>query len=253
MTATRDELGEHQLRLEQDGFTLVRSVYDARALGEIAQVLQSKFAGRNESVRQRNGEPYAARNVLELCPEIINLWRTPKIVDWLTDLLGDSAGLVRGLYFDKPPEQTWALPWHKDRLIAVRDQVIDAAGYSRPRLRMGVPHSEPPVEVLESMLTLRIHLDDVTDENGPLQVLPGSHRTGKDLRIEEFKPTVITCQAGDILAMRPLLAHCSGSSAPECRRHRRILHLEFSGMSTLPGDVQWWSFYPVHHPSDSSN
>ena len=30
------------------------------------------------------------------------------------------------------------------------------------------------------MLTARLHLDEVTEENGPLRVLPGSHRGGKD-------------------------------------------------------------------------
>ena len=31
----------------------------------------------------------------------------------------------------------------------------------------------------ESMLVVRLHLDDCGEDNGPLRVLPGSHRLGR--------------------------------------------------------------------------
>jgi hypothetical protein len=31
----------------------------------------------------------------------------------------------------------------------------------------------PPAEILDKMLTLRVHLDDCGEENGPLRVIPG--------------------------------------------------------------------------------
>ena len=60
------------------------------------------------------------------------------------------------------------------------------------------------------MLTARIHLDDVTADNGPLRVMPGSHRhyaMGED---EPREPVAITCRAGDVLLTRPLLTAASG-------------------------------------------
>jgi hypothetical protein len=46
---------------------------------------------------------------------------------------------------------------------------------TRPTIKAGAPHVIASDEILHKMLTLRIHLDEVTDENGPLRVVPGSH------------------------------------------------------------------------------
>lgn len=115
-----------------------------------------------ESIRRHNGGLYAARNVLELCPAARTIWRKPQLIELLTGVLGPSCGLVRGLYFDKPPEQNWGLPWHKDLKIAVRPQPAASPLFSKPTLRAGIPHCEAPLVVLENMLTLRIHVDAQT-------------------------------------------------------------------------------------------
>jgi ectoine hydroxylase-related dioxygenase (phytanoyl-CoA dioxygenase family) len=59
-----------------------------------------------------------------------------------------------------------------------------------------VPHVEAPEEVLREMVTAGIHLDEVTDENGPLKVVPGSHLTGKTLAIGDTPPQAITLGHG---------------------------------------------------------
>ncbi len=46
----------------------------------------------------------------------------------------------------------------------------------------------------------------------------------------------------DVLLIRPLVAHCSNRSIDGTDRHRRILHLEFAGLSTLPDGFAWHSF-----------
>jgi hypothetical protein len=153
----------------------------------------------------------------------------------LEDVLGAQAGLVRVLYFDKPPEQSWALPWHKDRAIAVHDNRLPSKHFSKATFKVGVPHVDAPDWLLESMLTLRLHLDDMTAENGPLQVLPGSHRRDAVTLPAE----TILGRRGDVLIMRPLLSHCSNGSLPETTRHRRILHYEFSGIEELPDGFAW--------------
>jgi hypothetical protein len=232
--------------LADDGWVLLQGVFPRDEACVIAQALDRSFAGvtdRAGSVRQRAGAVYAARNVLQLCPIAQTCWRTPLLLQLLQQELGSECGLVRALYFDKPPDQTWALPWHKDLTIAVADD-RHAPGYSRPRLRAEVFHTEPPVEVLEQMLTLRIHLDPATDRNGALSVISGSHRSGKQLDFRGLRSHLVACDAGDVLAMRPLLVHGSGRSAADCRDHRRVLHLEFARSPTLPGHVQWHRFVP---------
>jgi ectoine hydroxylase-related dioxygenase (phytanoyl-CoA dioxygenase family) len=148
--------------------------------------------------------------------------------------LGGQAGLVRVLYFDKPPGQSWA----KDTAIAVRDNRLPSSIFAKPTTKAGVPHVEAPRPLLENMLALRIHLDDIIEENGPLKVIPGSHR-GVETRAQQ----TLLAAAGDVLAMRPLVSHCSNRSHPDTKRHRRILHLEFAGTEVLPDGYAWHDFW----------
>ncbi|MDB4731376.1 phytanoyl-CoA dioxygenase family protein [bacterium] len=231
--------------LEKNGWLLLDSVYTLDHLERLRGAVQQLQEMNSESVREQAGSVYAARNVLEIVPEVATLWKTPKLVSLISEVLGADAGLIRALYFDKPPEQTWALPWHKDLLIAVSDETVQLPGYSKPRPRAGVLHTEPPVKVLQSMLTLRIHLDPMTTDNGPLEVLSGSHQTGKELQVDGFQREQITSEAGAVFVMRPLLVHASGRSIPNAKEHRRVLHLEFTGIRKLPQGVEWHTYIPI--------
>jgi ectoine hydroxylase-related dioxygenase (phytanoyl-CoA dioxygenase family) len=91
------------------------------------------------------------------------------------------------------------------------------------------------------MLTLRIHLDQVTESNGPLEVAVGSHANGKRPD-ENHKVEKILVNSGAVLAMRPMLSHASGSSDPNTDQHRRILHLEFAADRNLPDGYQWHQY-----------
>lgn len=233
--------------LKRDGYTVLPRVFADEAISAMIRGLESVFVGRagtEASIRGDEGAIYAARNVLELWPDAARIWRVPPVTEYLATILGPRFGLVRILFFDKPPRQTWALPWHKDLTIAVRDNRLPSQYFSKPTRKVGVPHVEAPLSVLETMLTARIHLDEVTDENGPLKVVPGSHRTGKTLTLDLASPAHILANRGDVLLMRPLLAHGSGKSQPNTQRHRRILHLEFAASLDLPDGYDWHHFIP---------
>lgn len=231
--------------LERDGFAMLRKVFDSAEIASWIVELDAAFAvphDESEAIRSRQGSVYAARNVLDWFPAARELWSIAPLAGLLQQILGDNYGLVRALYFDKPPERTWALPWHKDLTIAVAEHQPHSAAFTHPTRKAGVAHVEAPVELLERMLTLRIHLDEVTQENGPLRVAPGSHRTGKQMPIDGHEETCIIAGAGDVLAMRPLLAHASGASHPDTKRHRRILHLEFAADPELLDGYAWQTF-----------
>ncbi|MCY2977190.1 MAG: phytanoyl-CoA dioxygenase family protein [Planctomycetota bacterium] len=149
---------------------------------------------------------------------------------------------MRALFFDKPPDRTWSLPWHKDTSIAVKEHQAMSQSLTRPTVKAGVPHVIASDAILRQILTLRIHLDEVTDENGPLRVIPGSHVASDSDGIGVDRAVTIHAEIGDVLAMRPLISHASGSSAPNTQLHRRILHLEFAASETLPDGYQWHSF-----------
>lgn len=173
------------------------------------------------------------------------VWQRPPVLGLLQRVLGLRYGLVRVLFLDKPPQQTWPLPWHKDVTIAVRDNRIPSRHYQKPTRKAGVPHVEAPTELLEAMLTVRIHLDEVTAENGPMRVLPGSHRCGKSMIAPDGPPRDILVNRGNVLFFRPLLIHGSAASQEGTRRHHRVLHLEFAATPELLDGYAWHDFLPA--------
>jgi hypothetical protein len=230
--------------IQENGFALIPRAITPETAAELAHRLTASLQTDKEqgSPLASRGTVYAARNPLEVIPDVASLWRQSSLGSFLREALGSDFGLVRGLFFDKPPGHSWWLPWHKDLTIAVKNNQLPSARFTRPTLKAGVPHVIAPVELLEQMLTVRIHLDDVTTENGPLRVIPGSHLTGKEIVANDVEPATIFAKAGDALAMRPLLSHSSGDSSPETNRHRRILHLEFAPREQLADGYEWQQF-----------
>lgn len=183
---------------------------------------------------------YGARNVLDLWPGALELLAPVRAA--LLQVLGPNAGVVRGLYFDKPPGRSWALPWHKDLSCAVREHV-PSAHFTKPTIKAGVPHVIAPQSVLDRMLTARIHLDAMTGTNGPLRAIPGSHRAYDQKDDPHTEAAVLTCAAGSVLLMRPLLTHASGHATEPA--HRRIVHLECAADPHLPDGLAWRWFVPL--------
>jgi len=239
-----NKLTEAYTEVQRDGYTKLAAVFSPDEVASMLTAIEAALQDADPAIRGEEGTVYAARNILQLWPEVATAWRRPPLPEILSRLLGPCFGLVRVLYFDKPPGQSWALPWHKDLTIAVRDNTFPNAEFRRPTRKAGVPHVEASQDVLEEMLTARIHLDAVTAENGPMKVVAGSHRAGKALVLDAGEVRTLYAGAGDVLLIRPLVAHCSNRSIDGTERHRRILHLEFAASPRLPDGFAWHDFVP---------
>jgi ectoine hydroxylase-related dioxygenase (phytanoyl-CoA dioxygenase family) len=99
-------------------------------------------------------------------------------------------------------------------------------------IKAGVRYAHAPAWALERVVALRVSLDDSSRTNGPLRVLPGTHRSGvlSDGEIERLArdTTPVDCVApcGEVVAMRPLTIHASSKSIDD--QPRRVLHIEYA-------------------------
>lgn len=214
--------------LEEDGFELVPGFLGKAELS----ALQDRFSARIES---------GDRSVLSDATVAASA-RSPRVTSLMCRHLGDQARPVRAILFDKSAESNWLVPWHQDLTIVVENRA-DVPGYGPWSTKDGRQHVQPPMNVMERMLTIRLHLDHCDETNGALRVIAGSHLQGRldaeaiqDWR-SRHKATLCATKAGDALLMRPLLLHASSRVTSPDRR-RRILHIEYAAIE-LDAPLRW--------------
>ncbi len=221
-----------------DGFAVVPNVLTSTEVAALQQVLARVTDPLAPSGR---GATYALRNLLSASPDIRSLAETAILRDLVVPMLGENCFPVRGILFDKIPDANWKVPFHQDVTIAVREK-IETEGFGPWSIKAGVFHTQPPVGVLESMLSVRIHLDDCGEQNGALCVVPGSHRLGRiaesDIESvrEQSGERLCAVSIGGALLMRPLLLHASSQS--KLPGHRRVIHIDFAA-HPLPNHLHW--------------
>ena len=145
-------------------------------------------------------------------------------------LLGNSRTAVQCTLFIKDARRNWLVPLHRDFSIPVRAKV-GSIGWSAWAVKEGVTYGRPPEPVLQSLVAIRIHLDDTGPENGALQVVPGSHRAGRRSKARQVR----LVPKGGALVMRPLLLHASSKLTTGTRR---VLHFLY-GPAQLPDGAEW--------------
>ena len=222
-------------RFERDGYTVSDLVLRASACEIVADELPRIDAGRG-GVRDLLGSAVVRRII-----------GAPQFVKAVSEFVDLPLVAVKATLFDKTPQSNWRVQWHQDRIIAVRER-RDADGYGAWSTKNGVTHVEPPVHVLESMVAVRVQLDDCGADNGPLRVIPGSHRRGK-LTADELAALVaestqgaLTLPRGSFLLMRPLLVHASSPATTP--GHRRVLHIELAREESI-SPLQWHEAVPL--------
>jgi len=169
------------------------------------------------------------RNLLEFgwCRDFVERIRSHPSIQ---SSLPQSPVAVQCTFFDKTEDRNWLVALHQDLSIPVKERIDD------PRLgvwsqKEGQHFVQAPVELLEQLLAVRVHIDDCGPENGPLRVVPGSHRHGRlgDAEARQLRDIAgeVTCTiaSGGALLLRPLLLHASSKATSP--RHRRVLHFLF--------------------------
>jgi len=174
---------------------------------------------------------HSTDNFLLRIRELQELAYSEKIMDFGSNILGNSIKPIDAFILDKTLRSNWELNWHQDLKLRVKNR-SDLPGYSNWSLEAGIWHAVPPVSVLTQLLIMRIHLDECNNRNGAIMVIPGSHRLGiiGDRNIPEIVKTkeIYHCEvnAGGAMFMSPLLLHKSPRSlSHQPRRTLQIIYM----------------------------
>jgi hypothetical protein len=221
----RNSYEELASTVERDGFAIISSCLDDSSIKRLSE--------------QLDDTQYGQRNLLrELV--IQELARSQEVRRVIASVLGPNCFAVKGILFNKTQKSNWKVPWHQDLTITVQER-IEAEGFGPWTIKGGVVNVQPREDVLHGILAIRIHLDANDHQNGPLRVIPGSHKHGR-LTTEQIakldKSESVECLVprGGALLMRPLLLHAS--SACLLPKSRRVIHLEYSSLD-LPCGLRW--------------
>lgn len=166
----------------------------------------------SENFRKSTG-PFAIRQFFKEIPQALPLALNQKLKDFIAQHFGPDYFVVKAIYFDKPEQSNWFVAWHQDLTISVNQkaEIENFGPWTVKHYQFAV---QPPVEILENIFTIRIHLDDTNEENGALRVLDGSHSKGicrsSEVVFDDTKVILCNVKKGGIMLMKPLTFHSSG-------------------------------------------
>ena len=159
-----------------------------------------------------------------------NIMRNAATVDFCAELIGPSIRFHHGKINSKLPGTATQVKWHQDF----------------------------PFEPMsnDDMITALLFVDDVTLENGPLEVLPGTH---KGPIHSHWHKGVFTgsVDQGIIDAQNNKIVKCTGKAGSVCLMHARLLHGSAPNLSDSSRTLYITTYYaedaielsPNHLPS----
>ena len=159
-----------------------------------------------------------------------SVMRTARVVDYCAELIGPNLRFHHGKVNSKLPGSGTAVKWHQDFPF------------------------QPMTN--DDMITCLLFLDDVTLENGPLEVIPTSH---KGPLYPHWHNGIFTGAIDEriIEPQRDKIVKCTGSAGAVCLMHVNLLHGSAPNLSDVPRTLYITTYYaedaielsPNHLPS----
>jgi ectoine hydroxylase-related dioxygenase (phytanoyl-CoA dioxygenase family) len=227
----------HLLEIAENGFTTIDHVFSEQEIEQIVSVID--LSDKSKETFRKSADLFAIRQFLNEIPQTKNLVFSDALKNAVSQLFGNDYFVVKSIYFDKPATSNWYVAYHQDLTISVNKK-LDLDGYGPWTDKQNQYAVQPPLDILENIFTIRIHLDETNRDNGALKVIAGSHlkQIYRPESIDWTKETETYCDVakGGIMIMKPLLLHSSSRTTNEKRR--RVIHIEFSNKE-LPNELRW--------------
>jgi ectoine hydroxylase-related dioxygenase (phytanoyl-CoA dioxygenase family) len=164
-----------QENIQQHGFVVIPDILSSEDVVALGDHLYSPSLCRSRA---------GVRHALGI-ETVAAIARDQKLLSIARTILGSKALPIRGTLFDKSPFSNWLVVWHQDTALPLRGR-RDKSGWGPWSVKDGVNYAHAPARALEKVLALRLHLDDSTESNGPLRVLPDTHVLGGFLLMIRF-------------------------------------------------------------------
>ncbi|MBC3847840.1 phytanoyl-CoA dioxygenase family protein [Winogradskyella echinorum] len=226
--------------LKNIGYTKLDNLYSKGEINDITNYIEA-FNIANNYIQTAN-QLFAIRQLLKVIPGLKKALSNKNLIQLLNLHFESNYFLTKAIYFDKPPNSNWFVPYHQDLSISVTTKA-DIDGYSNWTTKKDVYGVQPPINILENTITIRIHLDDTTKDNGALKVVPKSHSNGVIRKGSKYwnmdKQDICEINKGGVMLMKPLLLHASDRTINNQRR--RVIHLEFNS-NELPNPIKWYEY-----------
>lgn len=232
------DIGSIKENIELNGYAILNPVFSAKEVDDMIACI-NEIESLEEKLNT-TAQIHAIRAVLKKAPNLKELIFTTELKELIINVFGKKYFVVKSIYFDKPETSNWFVSYHQDMSIAVSEKTEHTA-YNNWVKKLGYYNVQPPVSILESVFTIRLHLDETTASNGALKVLPGSHKKGilRANEIGQSKEELCEVKRGGIMIMKPLLMHSSMRSTNAQRR--RVVHIELCNVN-LPASMQWHEY-----------
>jgi hypothetical protein len=213
------------------GCWIEEGVLSDRECDELLLALDTESIGRSRA---------GARHLMSH-PAVAALADDDRLLTIACRALGTQAVPFRATLFEKSARSNWLVVWHQDTALPLASHV-DSPEWGPWSTKAGVLYAHAPAWALSRVVALRVHLDACHAENGPLRVVPGSHRHGvltdeEVFRMARAQPSVdCLVPRGGVLAMRPLVIHSSPKTVTA--EPRRVLHIEYADSLELLGVIR---------------
>jgi ectoine hydroxylase-related dioxygenase (phytanoyl-CoA dioxygenase family) len=213
------------------GYLIERDVLSDIECDELSTVLADGAQARGR----------AGTRHLMASPRVREIASDSRLLQLAAEMLGGRAVPYRATLFEKSGRANWLVVWHQDTALPLVAP-IDGEEWGPWSTKAGVLYAHAPAWALDRIVALRNHLDASTCDNGPLRVIPGTHRAGVLSDEEVFARArqggAVDCLVGrgGVLAMRPLLIH--SSSKVRLDKPRRVLHIEYADTLDLEQGVR---------------